>query len=101
MAVNENNDITSHQQYKSLEEIRTRKEQLRNDIQKDDEQIKRLWNDLFHKPDLLDASTPSKRISGLVNTGAGILYGLILGWKLYRKFSGKNSSLSFFGKKKR
>jgi hypothetical protein len=46
-----------------------------------------LWNDLFHNPDITD-SNPSKRVNGLINTGVGLLDGLILGWKLYRKFNG-------------
>lgn len=74
--------------YKSLEEIRMRKEALRSAIRTDDQQIKTLWADLFHKPDTLMAATPSKRISGLMSTGAGLLDGLILGWKLYKKFKG-------------
>ncbi|EFU30016.1 hypothetical protein HMPREF6485_1977 [Segatella buccae ATCC 33574] len=73
--------------YKSLADIRLHKEMVRNDIIKDDQKIKALWNDLFHKSAMLNASaTPSKRLNGLMTTGAGILDGIILGWKLYRKF---------------
>jgi hypothetical protein len=74
------------QGYKSLAELRMRKKILLNDIQKDDEQIKELWDNLFHKRSSSIASTPTRRFSGLINTGAGILDGIILGWKLYRKF---------------
>lgn len=75
--------------YKSLDEIRMRKDMILRDIRKDDSQVRKLWGSLFHKPAMLTASTPSRRFSGLMNTGAGILDGLILGWKLYRKFKKK------------
>jgi hypothetical protein len=74
-------------QYRSLDEIRLRKEILQGSIEKDDDKIRNLWNDLFHNPDITD-SNPSKRVNGLINTGVGLLDGLILGWKLYRKFNG-------------
>ena len=82
-------DITTTPTYKSLEEIRTRKDSLKKEIRQDDKQIKGLWGDLFHKPEAMGVMTPSKRITGLMSTGAGVLDGLILGWKLYRKFKGK------------
>lgn len=78
---------TELQHYRSLEEICLRKEMLLKDIQKDDQQIMQLWHGLFHKPVALrQNATPSKRIGSLMSTGAGILDGIILGWKLYRKF---------------
>jgi hypothetical protein len=78
-------------EYKSLAEIRLRKELLRNDILRDDQKIHNLWNDLFHAPSaaLGSKSTTTRRFSGLINTGAGILDGVILGWKLYRKFKNR------------
>ena len=78
---------TTSPTYRSLEEIRQRKLALLNDIQADDRRIQSLWTSLFHKPEALYAPTPSKRLSGLVSTGAGIIDGILLGWKLYRKFN--------------
>lgn len=73
--------------YKSLADIRLRKEMLRNDILKDDQRIRNLWKDLFHQSDWMRKdTTPSRRIKGLVHIGSGVLDGIILGWKLYRKF---------------
>lgn len=74
--------------YKSLKEIQMRKDMLLRDIHKDDKQMKQLWADLFHSPASAALQTPTKRFTGLMNTGAGVLDGLILGWKLYRKFKG-------------
>lgn len=74
-------------EYKSLNDIRMRKEMLRNDILKDDQKIRTLWHSLFKPSDIFDKNTsPSKRISSLINTGATVIDGAILGWKLYRKF---------------
>lgn len=35
-----------------------------------------------------------------MTTGVGVADTVILGWKLYRRFSGKPSLFSFFGKKR-
>ena len=74
-------------EYKSLDDIRRRKETLRNEIQEDDKKIKNLWEEMSRPSDLFSKSaSPSKRIVGLMNTGAALFDGAILGWKLYRKF---------------
>ena len=83
--------------YKSLSEIRIRKDMLLKDIRKDDEKIKTMWGDLFSKSEAPKNFTHPKRFSGLLSTGAGILDAAILGWKLYQKFNGK----TFFGKRKK
>ena len=74
--------------YRTLSEIRLRKAQLLADIAKESNQITNLWDNVFHNP--RKSSTPTKKISSTV----------ILGWKLYRRFSGKPSLFSFFGKKR-
>ena len=71
--------------YRSLVTIKRRKEQLRKQIHQDDAEIRALWKTLFRKS---DKSTKGMRVSGLMSTGAGVLDGLILGWKLYRKYKG-------------
>ena len=73
--------------YRNLDDIRRRKDELLTDITKDSTTMENLWTGLFHKPDNLVA-TPSSRLTGMMKTGVGILDGLILGWKLYRKFGG-------------
>jgi hypothetical protein len=81
------NNTNQTPSYQSLDEIQTRKDQLREEIGKDDEKIKDLWETLFHNPDI-NSAAPSKRVNALMNTGIGIVDGLLLGWKLYRKFNG-------------
>ena len=78
--------------YRTLSEIRLRKAQLLADIAKESNQITNLWDNVFH--------TPTKKISSLMTTGVGVADTVILGWKLYRRFSGKPSLFSFFGKKR-
>lgn len=78
-------DINEKPAYRTLEEIRLRKAQLLADIAKDNNRIGKLWNNLFHKKDKGKPAS-SRRFTSLLNTGAGVLDGLILGWKLYRKF---------------
>ena len=89
---------TSHftPEYKSIEDIRLRKAQLLTDIVKDSNKIEGLWNELMHKPK--DKSSPSKFFTGVITSGAGVLDGAILAWKLYRKFGGKKPN-GMLGKK--
>ena len=61
----------------SLNDIKLRKEIIRNAILEDEKKP----SDIFDRN-----SSPSKRITSFINTGAGIIDGAILGWKLYRKF---------------
>lgn len=82
-------DNTTIPTYRSLEDIRRRKQVLLTEIQANDKRIQSLWSTLFHKPDALYAATPSKRFSGLLSTGTGVFDGILLGWKLYRKFNKK------------
>ena len=89
-----NNESTYH----TLDEIRLRKAQLTTDIVKDSNRLATLWNDLFHKPK--EKATPTQRLSGLISTGAGVLDGLILGWKLYRKLGG-GKDLRIFGRRRK
>lgn len=83
--MSENIEITETPVYHNLDEIRLRKAQLLTDIAKDSNQVEKLWNRLFHKQSG-GKETPSKRLSGLVSTGASVFDAFMLGWKLYRKF---------------
>ncbi len=73
--------------YQSIEEIRLRKAALQKEIEADSAKIDEKWHSLFKKPEALSKSaTPSQRISGIISSGAGVLDGILLIWKLYRKF---------------
>ena len=92
-----NNQLPDEVNYRNLNEIRLRKAQLLTAIAKDNNKMSKLWNDLFHAPK--KPATPTKRLSGMLSTGAGILDGAILGWKLYRKLGG-GKQFSLFRKRK-
>lgn len=73
--------------YQSIEEIKLRKAALQKEIEADSAKIDEKWHSLFKKPEALSKSaTPSQRISGIISSGAGVLDGILLVWKLYRKF---------------
>ena len=76
------------QTFCSLADIRARKDQLRNEIYADEEKISSLWSDLFYKKESQEPATPVQLIDGI-----------ILGWKIYRKFKGNRPLL--FKKKRR
>ena len=84
------NDGDSCIEYRSLNDIRLRKEALRKSIEADDKKIKTLWNSLFTKPDAFSKDvSKGKRISSMISIGAGAFDGALLAWKLYRKFKRK------------
>ena len=77
--------------FSSLSEIRARKEELQKEIYADEEKM-------FYKRESEEPATPVQRMSNMINMGAGVIDGVILGWKIYRKFKG---SRSIFKKKRR
>ncbi len=79
-------EIKESPSYRTLDEIRLRKSQLLVDITKDGNKVEKLWNNLFHKSPDKGKKTAGRRMSSIVSTGASVVDGLILGWKLYRKF---------------
>lgn len=74
---------------KTLAHIRARKEELRNGIQKDKTEIQKQWDTLFHQPEETLLPSPTQKVMKMMNTSAGIFDGLLLGWKLYRKYGKK------------
>lgn len=75
--------------YNDLQEIRRRKLKLKGEICAQEKSIRNLWNDIFHKKEKSGIMTPSKRVSKLITTGAGVFDGVLLGLKLYNRFKKK------------
>ena len=74
--------------YKSLDDIRARKEALRKELQQDNSSMKTQWNTLFHKEKNNDL--PAHRFANLMATSVSVFDGIIFAWKLYNRFgSGK------------
>ncbi|WP_288146097.1 hypothetical protein [Xylanibacter caecicola] len=70
-------------QYTSLNEIQQRKAELLKEIRKDSKEMNTLLNGLFNKP--VAKGRKGLSVSGIVNTGAGVVDGMLFAWKLYRK----------------
>lgn len=81
---------TSPASYKSVEEIRMRRELLLKDIRRDASRMEQQWHSLFQKPQgLTKGAMPSRRIGSFLSMGGTFLDGALLAWKLYRKFKFK------------
>ena len=84
--------------FNSLIDIRAYKEELKQEIAKDETEITQLWDTLFH-PEQPETSTRGQKLMRVLNVGTSMFDGALLAWKLYKKFGG-GKSLSLFGKHK-
>jgi len=84
----ESNSETSGQQttFDSLDALRLEKEKLRNEILKERNDITKEWNALVHPTSITALKRPSSRLAAFASIGGSVFDGLLLGWKLYRKF---------------
>ena len=80
--------------YRTLEEIRQRKEELLDQMQADNKQFSNVWNQLFVKR---EDSTPGDYIAGLVSNGAMVIDLFLLYRKLKKSYGG---IMGLFKKKK-
>lgn len=62
------NETIQTPSYRSLTQIRARKEALKKQIEEEDAKIKTLWDKLFRPNEQADTS-PSKRFTDVLNTG--------------------------------
>lgn len=79
-------NIFSYEQDKcrSMSDLRLRKAELKAEIAQQNGTMNALWQKLKSEPK--EHSTPSQRFKSMFSSGANIMDGLILGWKLYRIF---------------
>ena len=79
-------NIFSYEQDKcrSMSDLRLRKAELKAEIAQQNGTMNALWQMLKSEPK--EHSTPSQRFKSMFSSGANIMDGLILGWKLYRIF---------------
>lgn len=78
-------ELSQQNNYTTLQEIQARRSQLLDGIRKDGERMSMLKKELFRK-DIVPRRGRRMSVSGLINAGAGVFDGLLLVWKLYRKF---------------
>ncbi len=71
--------------YKSLDDIRARKQALRKELDSGSQSMKTQWNSLFHAP---KRDVPSRRITTFMTTSASVFDGILLAWKLYNRLGG-------------
>ena len=79
-------------EYRSLEDIRQRKDELLNQLQQDNTQFSTLWNQVFLKR---EGNTKSDYIAGLVSNGIVAFDTFLLIRKLMKSYG------FLFGKKKK
>ena len=78
------------QDYRTLEEIRQRKNELRLQIDRDSERIGRLWGSLFVKR---EDSTKGQFIASILSHGAMAIDTFLMVRKLRKNYSGLMKSL--------
>lgn len=76
--------------YRTLEEIRQRKNELRRQIDRDNEHISQLWGSLFVKR---KDSTTGQFVTNLLSHGAMMIDAFLLVRKLRRDYGGLIQSL--------
>jgi energy-coupling factor transporter transmembrane protein EcfT len=67
--------------------------QCLTDINNKEKQISQLWDNLFHEEEQQPKSgffaSPTQRFLDVVSSSAAIIDGVLLGWKLYKRFKRK------------
>ncbi len=81
--------------YRTLEEIRQRKDQLLDEMQQDNKQFTTLWNQLFVKR---ENSSRGDYIASIVTNSVTVIDLFLLYRKLRKNYGGL---MALFGKKKR
>lgn len=95
--MNQKTTANGERQFRSLNDIREYKEELREQIKLDEDSIADKWNSLFHREEA-PANSKAQKLARMVSLGTGMFDGAMLGWKLYRKYQ---EGAFLFGKKKR
>lgn len=79
------NSENGKRHFNTLNDIRDYKDELRQRIDANKENIEDLWHDLFHREEA-PAKTKMQKLARMINLSSGMIDGALLGWKLYRKF---------------
>ena len=90
--------IQQEKTYTTIEDIVAEKERLRKALTEKGEEISELWGELVHPKEYDAPKSPAQRMLQYANAGAGLVDGILLGWKLYRRIGG---TFSFFKRKNR
>ena len=77
----------------NLAELRARKRELRNDMNKHEERIATTWDEFFVQK---EPNSRGEQVVKIATNVISIADGLFFGWKMYRRFGGALR----FGKRK-
>ncbi len=72
--------------YNTIADIQQEKMQINAEIAASRKSIGIIWNNLFHGNKQKTPASPAQRFVQLISTGSGVVDGILLGWKLYRRF---------------
>lgn len=86
-------DSATSSGYRTLSDIRLRKAQLQTELTRDTNRARGIWEGIVHPKKTAGKSRGKFSAASLITTGAGVLDGALLAWKLYRKFGGKGIRL--------
>ena len=92
--------IKQPQTITSLEDIVAYKDSLHKQIEQEEKRISKKWNDLFHKEEAVPQGKAQK-FARMLSIGTSMFDGMMLGWKLYRKYQEGFSILGGSKTKKR
>lgn len=79
---------TNENRINSLADLHATQALIKKELNKKESDIYKIWNDIFHKPSANTLASPTGRVISLLANSAGIIDGIILTWKLYRRFGG-------------
>lgn len=79
---------TNENRINSLADLHATQILIKEQLNNKENDICKIWNDIFHKPSANTLSSPTGRVISLLANSAGIIDGIILTWKLYRRFGG-------------
>ncbi|MBQ0074761.1 MAG: hypothetical protein KBT34_11255 [Prevotella sp.] len=82
----------------SLTQIGEMKDAIKAELEKNEERLEEIWDDMFHKPTEEEMASPTQRAMAFITSSAGLIDGALLGWKLYNRFG---KGIRFFKKKKK
>lgn len=93
-----NNQEPQLQPINTMADLRAAKDTVSHQLRADEERMAGMWHSLFAPKDKAALATPTARLTRMVGMGAGIVDGVLLGWKLYKKYQGAKN---FFGLRKK
>ena len=75
----------------SLKTLNEQRASIKSEMNAKEKEMRKLWNNLFHKEPqtLRESLSPTHRALSMLSSSTAVIDGLLLGWKLYRRFGRK------------